>query len=83
MNEQRFRRVGGNTEVVVDVRVISASSRDLAAEISAGRLREDLLPAWRCAIDHAAFGTAPRGYSASCKHFTALVAKRLGSCRLN
>ena len=42
VNEQRFRRVGGNTEVVVDVRVISASSRDLAAEISAGRLREDL-----------------------------------------
>ena len=30
VNEQRFRRVGGNTEVVVDVRVISASSRDLA-----------------------------------------------------
>ena len=30
----------GNTEVV-DVRVISASSRDLDAEISAGRLRED------------------------------------------
>ena len=42
MNEQRFRRVGGNTEVVVDVRVISASSRDLDAEISTGRLREDL-----------------------------------------
>ena len=27
VNEQRFRRVGGNTEVVVDVRVISASVR--------------------------------------------------------
>ena len=46
VNEQRFRRVGGNTEVAVDVRVISASSRNLAAEISAGRLREDVLPAW-------------------------------------
>ena len=42
VNEQRFRRVGGNSEVVVDVRVISASSRDLSSEISAGRLREDL-----------------------------------------
>ena len=40
--EQRFRRVGGNKEVSVDVRVISASSRDLATEISEGRLREDL-----------------------------------------
>ena len=42
VNEQRFRRVGGNSEVVVDVRVISASSRDLPVEVSEGRLREDL-----------------------------------------
>ena len=42
VNEQRFRRVGGNAEVVVDVRVVSASSRNLLYEISEGRLREDL-----------------------------------------
>ena len=40
--EQRFRRVGGETDVQVDVRVISSTSRDLSAEIAAGRLREDL-----------------------------------------
>jgi two-component system nitrogen regulation response regulator NtrX len=40
--EQRFRRVGGDTDVQVDVRVVSSTSRDLAAEIAAGRLREDL-----------------------------------------
>ncbi|HAO58364.1 MAG TPA: sigma-54-dependent Fis family transcriptional regulator, partial [Alphaproteobacteria bacterium] len=40
--EQRFRRVGGNQEVTVDVRVISASSKDLASEIAAGNVREDL-----------------------------------------
>lgn len=40
--EQTFRRVGGNTKVSVDVRVISASSRDLAMEIVAGRFRQDL-----------------------------------------
>jgi two-component system nitrogen regulation response regulator NtrX len=40
--EQRFRRVGGNTDVQVDVRVVSSSSRDLQEEITAGRLREDL-----------------------------------------
>jgi two-component system nitrogen regulation response regulator NtrX len=40
--EQRFRRVGGDTDVQVDVRVISSTSRDLGAEIAAGRLREDL-----------------------------------------
>jgi DNA-binding NtrC family response regulator len=34
--------VGGARWVRVDVRVISATSRDLAAEIAAGRFREDL-----------------------------------------
>ncbi|MGH6955170.1 MAG: sigma-54-dependent transcriptional regulator [Caulobacteraceae bacterium] len=40
--EQRFRRVGGDTDVQVDVRVISSTSRDLREEIAAGRFREDL-----------------------------------------
>ena len=40
--EQRFRRVGGDTDVQVDVRVVSSTSRDLREEIAAGRLREDL-----------------------------------------
>lgn len=40
--EQRFRRVGGDNDVQVDVRVISSSSRDLREEIAAGRFREDL-----------------------------------------
>ena len=40
--EQTFRRIGGNTEVTTDVRIISASSRDLQAAISEHRLREDL-----------------------------------------
>lgn len=40
--EQRFRRVGGATDVQVDVRVISSTSRDLREEIAAGRFREDL-----------------------------------------
>ncbi|MGH7025166.1 MAG: sigma-54-dependent transcriptional regulator [Caulobacteraceae bacterium] len=40
--EQRFRRVGGDTDVQVDVRVVSSTTRDLREEIAAGRLREDL-----------------------------------------
>ncbi len=40
--DQRFRRIGGTTDVEVDVRVISASSRDLEAETQAGGFRPDL-----------------------------------------
>ncbi|WP_439814474.1 nitrogen assimilation response regulator NtrX [Zavarzinia sp. CC-PAN008] len=40
--DQTFERLGGRTKVEVDVRVVSASSRDLRAEIGAGRFREDL-----------------------------------------
>jgi two-component system nitrogen regulation response regulator NtrX len=40
--EQRFRRVGGATDVQVDVRVVSSTARDLREEIAAGRFREDL-----------------------------------------
>jgi two-component system, NtrC family, nitrogen regulation response regulator NtrX len=40
--EQRFRRVGGEHDVQVDVRVVSSTSRDLKTEIELGRFREDL-----------------------------------------
>jgi two-component system, NtrC family, nitrogen regulation response regulator NtrX len=40
--DQNFQRIGGTTRVHVDVRIISSSSRDLAAEIATGRFREDL-----------------------------------------
>jgi two-component system, NtrC family, nitrogen regulation response regulator NtrX len=42
LTEQVFQRVGGSRWVRVDVRVLSATSRDLLAEIAAGRFREDL-----------------------------------------
>ena len=38
----RFRRVGGRDELKVDVRVFSATHRDLADAIRMGRFREDL-----------------------------------------
>ena len=40
--EQRFRRVGGEQDVQVDVRVVTSTSRDLKVEIAEGRFREDL-----------------------------------------
>src|SRR5690606_6999747 len=40
--DQTFERVGGSKRVQVDVRVVSATSQDLRAEIEAERFREDL-----------------------------------------
>ncbi|RME68021.1 MAG: sigma-54-dependent Fis family transcriptional regulator, partial [Alphaproteobacteria bacterium] len=42
LTEQSFERVGGTTKVKVDVRVLSASARDLRQAIELGAFREDL-----------------------------------------
>ncbi|MDA1193684.1 MAG: sigma 54-interacting transcriptional regulator [Planctomycetota bacterium] len=43
LEERRFRRVGGLKEIEVDVRVISATHRDLETMVKEGRFRADLL----------------------------------------
>lgn len=40
--EQQFTRVGGNTKVKVDVRVLSSTAQDLESLIKIGHFREDL-----------------------------------------
>ncbi len=42
LTDQSFTRVGGQRLVRVDVRVVSATARDLTLEIAEGRFREDL-----------------------------------------
>ena len=42
IQERAIRPVGANDETAVDVRVICATHRDLAAEVARGRFREDL-----------------------------------------
>ncbi|HMR30470.1 MAG TPA: sigma-54 dependent transcriptional regulator [Geminicoccaceae bacterium] len=42
LQEQRFTRLGGDQRIEVDVRVIASTNRDIKAEMSAGRFREDL-----------------------------------------
>ncbi|MBT6135009.1 MAG: sigma-54-dependent Fis family transcriptional regulator [Kordiimonadaceae bacterium] len=42
LTDQTFERVGGDLKVQVNVRVVSATSRNLREEIDAGKFREDL-----------------------------------------
>ncbi len=42
LEEKTFKRVGGSVDIHVDVRVVSATNRNLRDEVKAGRFREDL-----------------------------------------
>lgn len=42
LQTRQFERVGGERTLTVNVRVLAATNRDLAAEVKAGRFREDL-----------------------------------------
>jgi len=42
LEEKKITRVGGNEEIEVDVRVISATNRDLRSMVKQGKFREDL-----------------------------------------
>jgi diguanylate cyclase (GGDEF)-like protein len=42
VQDKQFTTVGGSKTQTVDVRIVAATNRDLAAEVKAGRFREDL-----------------------------------------
>ena len=42
LQERKFERVGGESPIEVDVRVIAATNKNLEEEVKAGRFREDL-----------------------------------------
>ena len=42
IQEKTIRPVGGNEDVVVDIRIVSATNKNLEKEVIAGRFREDL-----------------------------------------
>jgi two-component system NtrC family response regulator/two-component system response regulator HydG len=42
LQQREFERVGGTQTLKVDVRLVTATNRDIAAEMKAGRFREDL-----------------------------------------
>jgi DNA-binding NtrC family response regulator len=43
VEDHRIRRLGGNREIPIDVRVIAATNRDLKLLVASGQFREDLL----------------------------------------
>jgi DNA-binding NtrC family response regulator len=42
LETKKFRRLGGTRELTVDVRLITATNRDLVSDVESGRFREDL-----------------------------------------
>jgi DNA-binding NtrC family response regulator len=42
LEEKTFKRVGGSTDIRVDVRVVAATNRNLEGEVKKGKFREDL-----------------------------------------
>ncbi|MDL2267891.1 sigma-54 dependent transcriptional regulator [Desulfovibrio sp. OttesenSCG-928-G15] len=42
LQERRFERVGGSEEIEVDIRVVTATNKDLQKEVENGNFREDL-----------------------------------------
>jgi two-component system response regulator AtoC len=42
LQEREFERIGSNVPIKIDIRVITATNRDLAAEVEKSRFREDL-----------------------------------------
>ena len=42
LQERRFRRVGGTSELSADIRIVAATNRDLAEMVNEGAFREDL-----------------------------------------
>ena len=78
LQERRVTRIGATTETPVDVRVVSATNRDLRSLMASGAFREDLF--WRlCVIEvHVPpLRERPEDIPVLGRHFLASACKRL------
>ena len=79
LQEREVERVGGKKPVPLDLRVLATSNRDMAAEVAAGRFREDLyyrLNVFPLAIP--ALRERPGDILPMARHFLARHAERIG-----
>jgi two-component system response regulator AtoC len=79
LQEGEIRRVGDQKTRRVDVRVLAATARDLAAEAAAGRFREDLFYRLNVvAIELPPLRQRREDITPLARHFTARLAQRFG-----
>jgi len=79
LQERQFERVGGEETVEVDVRVVSATNRDLAQMVRDGRFREDLFYRLNVVpITLPPLRDRPGDVEAIAAHFVARQAPRMG-----
>lgn len=79
LQKRKFRRVGGKEEIAVDVRIIAATSRDLAVEMRERRFREDLYYRINVArIEIPPLRERPEDIALLVGHFVARYAREMG-----
>lgn len=79
LETQRFRRLGGQKEISVDVRFVSATHRDLPAMVQSGLFREDLYYRLNVgAIDLPALRERGEDILSLAQHFLEKIAPTLG-----
>ncbi|MFU8803316.1 MAG: sigma-54-dependent transcriptional regulator [Bradymonadaceae bacterium] len=80
IQEREFERVGGERTVKVDVRVVTATNKDLKEEVAAGRFREDLFYRLHIIpIDLPPLRDRPEDVLPLMEHFIAKLGKRTRS----